>query len=690
MQFAGNFGRKHALTIALGALLALSMGAVLLSGLRLATRLREDIAAVQATSAVQAYPHELVREIDALRERLEVRAYAGRALEELRDSVSAVDGRLRRLEATDRGATGLATVRAQWRGYRAALAPVLAFRGEPYVDSDVAATHLSARGRALHAALERARLYALANSGDFAAGLASVAAEQQASASAAAARLRGLLLGGVLAALVLAAIAARLLITRSRHERAVREAQARTRDILRTVREGLFLLDARHRIGPVWSDALSRMFGREDFAGLRFRELLAGLVPDATLATAVKYVNLLWGDRANESLMKTINPLSQIEIKVDNARGGSEMRYLQFDFHRVAGPLGVEYVLCSVVDVTSNVLLARELQESQLNATAQLDMLIGMTHSDPLQLASFLDTADAGLRLVNALLKEPARNDAEFRRKIGALMRELHSLKGEAAALELKSIADRLHALESLVSGLEARPALSGDDFLPVVLKLDELVAYLRGIREISARLALAADSTARAPADPIAPILEATASQLARDHGKRLRFESAGLEMIPAPYAKTLKECLVQLVRNAAVHGIEPAQVRRGRAKGEVGLVRTSFRRTADGYELLVEDDGAGIALEAVKAAAVRSRLISAEEAAAMDTRAAIALIFRPGFSTADDLSLGSGRGVGMEVVARGIHELGGRIGVSTSPGKFTRFKIRLPAHGAADAAVA
>ena len=108
---------------------------------------------------------------------------------------------------------------------------------------------------------------------------------------------------------MLAGAAAYFQITRARHERAARDAQEQTRDILKTVREGFFLLDANYRIGSVWSDALARMFSRKDFAGLSFEELLKDLVPAATLATATKYIKLLWGDRAHENLMKSINPL---------------------------------------------------------------------------------------------------------------------------------------------------------------------------------------------------------------------------------------------------------------------------------------------------------------------------------------------------------------------------------------------
>jgi signal transduction histidine kinase len=588
------------------------------------------------------------------------------------------------------------------------LEPVVSFSGQPYVDSDTAGSSLSREGRQHYAEVKRAQLFASESAGPLQAQLAALAATLQRTCSDAAARLRTLLLAGVLAALALAGAAGYFRLTRSSHERAAREAQEQTRDILKTVHEGFFLLDANYRIGSVWSQALTRMFGRQDFAGLSFEELLKGLVAPATLATATKYIKLLWGDRAHENLMKSINPLGQLEVTADNGHGGKETRYLQFDFHRVMGPEGIRHVLCAVGDITSSVLLARELQDSQDNANAQVDMMLSMLHVDPLQLLSFLDTAETSLKLVNSILKEPARTDAEFRKKLGGLFRELHGIKGEASALNLKSIASRVHALEDMVSECKKKPGLSGNDFLPLVLKLDELLAHLRSVREMAARLTTLKETApgaaaARAatngaggerpqsrPVEDLSPALQAMAERLAQDHAKRFRLTVAGLSEVPLSYAAIIKDCLIQMLRNAAVHGIEPPEVRRAHTKQDVGVVSVHFRQAGDGYELVFEDDGAGIATEALKAAAVRKQLISEEEARAMDTRAAMSLIFRPGFSTQENVSMDAGRGVGMDVVARSVYALGGKIGVSTHPGRFTRFKIVLPAAQAVSTAVA
>ena len=501
MSLAGTERRRQLVTAGIGTALTLVMGAVLIVGFRLATHMRADISALQAASTLQTYPEEIAHQLNSLRDRLEIRAYSGQALADLQSTVKHFDQELRLINASgDMDSPQLGRALLLWHQYQPVLEPVTSFSGQPYVDSDSGGSALSREGREHYAEVKRAQLFASENARPLQAQLSNLAATLQRTSSEAAGRLRGLLATGVLAALVLAAAAAYFQITRARHERAARDAQEQTRDILKTVREGFFLLDANYRIGSVWSDALARMFSRNDFAGLSFEELLQDLVPKATLATATKYIKLLWGDRAHENLMKSINPLGQLEITMDNGHGGKETRYLQFDFHRVMGPEGIKHVLCSVGDITSSVLLARELHDSQENANAQLDMMLGMMHVDPLQLLSFLDSAETGLKLVNTILKEPARTDAEFRKKLTGLFRELHSIKGEASVLNLKSIASRVHALEDMVSDYKKRPELSGNDFLPLVLKLDDLLAHLRSVREMAARLTTLKDLPASAP----------------------------------------------------------------------------------------------------------------------------------------------------------------------------------------------
>jgi two-component system, chemotaxis family, sensor kinase CheA len=710
MNLAGTDRNRQLATWGIGTVLTIVLGVVLAAGFHLATQMRTNITALQTASTLQTYPTAIATQLNSLRDRLEARAYSGQALSDLKGTVRHFDHDLEQLGVnSDLDSPELDQALLLWHQYSPVINPVVTFSGQPYLDTDEGGSSFSREGKTHYADVKRAQLFASENARALQSGLATVATSLQQSASADSARLRLLLSVGVFVALILAGAAAYFQFTRARHQHAAKEAQEQTRDILKTVREGFFLLDADYRIGSVWSEALTRMFGRNDFAGLFFEELLKDLVPPNTLNTAMKYIKLLWGDRAHENLMKSINPLGQLEISMDNGHGGKETRYLQFDFHRVMGPKGIKHVLCAVGDITSSVLLSRELQESHENANAQLDMMLGMMHVDPLQLTTFLDSTETGLQLINAILKEPARTDGEFRKKLNGLFRELHSIKGEASALNLMSIAHRVHSLEDMVSELKKKAELSGNDFLPMVLRLDDLLAHLRSVREMATRLTVLKDSppaqqkpeskatvqsksaaAAARAAEDMSPTLHAMAERLAHDHRKRFRLTIAGLADVPRSYVDTVKDCVIQMLRNAAVHGIEAPEVRRSHTKADTGAVRVEFKKAGDGYELVFEDDGAGIQPEQLKAAAVRKQIITAEEASGMDTRAAMALIFRPGFSTQEEVSMDAGRGVGMDVVARSVYSLGGKIGVSTNPGKFTRFKIVLPATEEASTAVA
>jgi chemosensory pili system protein ChpA (sensor histidine kinase/response regulator) len=131
-------------------------------------------------------------------------------------------------------------------------------------------------------------------------------------------------------------------------------------------------------------------------------------------------------------------------------------------------------------------------------------------------------------------------------------------------------------------------------------------------------------------------------------------------------------------LLRNAIVHGVEAPELRVERGKPPAGRIGIELRRDGAEMSIVVSDDGAGLDLEAIRAKAEAHGFI--EPGAPLDEAAAAEMIFRPGFSTAIELTLAAGRGVGMDVVANEIRELGGSLRVESEHGQGLRFLIRLP----------
>ena len=686
MKHVARF-REGAITVGVLALLVAFIGAVLWPGYRLADRLAASNAALRVASEQRGQPEAIASALESVRDRLGAGTYVGEPIADLQRTVTAFDSALVELKGSAVGGTAdLRTAEALWSRYHAILEPVATFQGLPYRDTDEAGTAMTPAGQELGADTRRALAMGRVATPKLTEALASLGARLQRDAAADSARLRLLMIVGVAFACALVALLAYVQWLKRRHERAAVEARNQTRDILATVKDGLFLIDAEFRVGQAHSTALATLLGRESFAGLTFEDLLRPLVSEKTLATANKYVKLLWGERANENLIRSINPLSEVEVQIDRGDGRRDVRYLDFEFHRVRAEQGTRQVLVTVNDVTSRVLLGRELKESQANAQSQLDMLLGILQADPAQVLGFLDDAGAGLGHVNSVLKVPARSDREFRDKIDQLFREIHRIKGEAATLGLAALETRAHDFEDALHELRQRTNLSGDDFLPMVVRLDELFSHLKSVRELVVRLdGLRANAVLESPATPESLLSEAAfdklAQRIAADHGKSVRLTAVGLEHVPAEYARPVRDIAIQLVRNAVVHGIEPASARREAGKSATGALKLKFASAPNGFELSFEDDGGGVDERRVRAAAVARGLVTAEQGEALDSKAVVALLFKAGFSTRDRQDRDAGRGVGLDLVRRTVQSLNGKLGVTSVPGKFTRFRLALPA---------
>jgi two-component system, chemotaxis family, sensor kinase CheA len=140
------------------------------------------------------------------------------------------------------------------------------------------------------------------------------------------------------------------------------------------------------------------------------------------------------------------------------------------------------------------------------------------------------------------------------------------------------------------------------------------------------------------------------------------------------------IAEPLTHLVRNAVSHGIEPAEERRKLGKPPQGMIRLNAYHQGNQVVVEVSDDGRGIDAQKIRAKAIELGMATAEELARLSEGELYEFIFRPGFSTADEVTEVSGRGVGMDVVQSVLHRLKASISVETRPGKGTTFRMKLP----------
>ncbi|VAW56674.1 Signal transduction histidine kinase CheA [hydrothermal vent metagenome] len=167
----------------------------------------------------------------------------------------------------------------------------------------------------------------------------------------------------------------------------------------------------------------------------------------------------------------------------------------------------------------------------------------------------------------------------------------------------------------------------------------------------------------------------------LSRSINKEIKLEMLGEETdLDKNLVEALADPLVHLVRNAVDHGIELPDDREKKGKSRVGTVCLSATQEGDHILLSIQDDGAGMDPEILRAKVVEKGLMDEEAAARMDDKECFNLIFMAGFSTKDEISDISGRGVGMDVVKTRITQLNGVLDIDSVLGKGTTLSIKVP----------
>ncbi len=170
-------------------------------------------------------------------------------------------------------------------------------------------------------------------------------------------------------------------------------------------------------------------------------------------------------------------------------------------------------------------------------------------------------------------------------------------------------------------------------------------------------------------------------ARDLARSLGKDVELVLSGEETeMDKTMIEDLNDPLVHLVRNAVDHGVETVEGRSAAGKPEKSLVELSARQEGDHILITIADDGRGMRPEVIRNKAIEKGLISNEMANTLDENQCLELVFLPGFSTKDEISSVSGRGVGMDVVKTNIQKLNGTINIHSVHGKGSVFTISLP----------
>lgn len=208
-----------------------------------------------------------------------------------------------------------------------------------------------------------------------------------------------------------------------------------------------------------------------------------------------------------------------------------------------------------------------------------------------------------------------------------------------------------------------------------------EILESLEELHRISSELQHEVMQTRMVPVGNIFNRFPRMVRDLARDLGKDVAFEMEGLDIeLDRTVLDEIGDPLVHLLRNAVDHGLEPAAQRVAAGKPERGLIRLIATRERDQVQLIVLDDGRGMDADRIWAKACERGLVTPDQRDSYTSEQVLAFTCVPGFSTAEEATKVSGRGVGMDVVRGKIEYLGGSLTIRSVTGQGTEFVLSLP----------
>ncbi|MEN9360044.1 MAG: hypothetical protein RL095_1579 [Verrucomicrobiota bacterium] len=497
------------------------------------------------------------------------------------------------------------------------------------------------------------------------------------------------------------------------------KAEATVKAIMGSIPDGILVLDGRGCIRPGFSSELGRLFfldpreiEEKSFVSICPAGALAGqgaLFSDWLKLALDPPCGMPWED------VCAIGPLSLCDFR--DPQGARRV----YRFAWTALDAGGEKSLLGVIrDVTRQQEMEEAVENAKREHERNMELVSAVISINNADLMQFLGECNSIIGELENALEAGADRDM-----VNHLFRGIHTLKGNASTMRFRDLSDSAHELEDVLqlcrsgSGFmhvkdETAPRLAkvkgmlnnihtllnrfnirqearsgcGDQ---IAVDMNELTDLARRIEDFGRQQSLPQlacfsreiHDLLLVPVSRLRPLLGQTAENLALELGKTVAFvlDDAEIQLRREVFHE-LSTPLLHMVRNALDHGLECAAERQASGKTAIGRLSIRFETNDEPGEVIVriEDDGRGIDADRIAALAVKKGLAHQAEVEAMNSGEKLRLILRPGFSSKDEISQVSGRGVGMDVVAQRVEMLGGLLTIDSQPGNGTRFVISIP----------
>ena len=487
----------------------------------------------------------------------------------------------------------------------------------------------------------------------------------------------------------------------ARRTQDLQEALQSNRDILENTRDGMLIVDKIGVIQPGFSNSCQLILNcenleNENLLHFPFEPITRG--DKGVMEQLPSWLEYGWENPEMENWETLSSNVLSLEGK-----------FLEVSFQRIYGLDGIKGFMVIISDITERVQLEREVEEKRKESAETLVTVTSMMQQGKRDFHQFLIALEKQFTEVHKILNESGEHS---KNRAAEIFRIYHTLKGMTQTYSIDFMSSSLHEEEDQwVDHLEINSFPENEDLevrQEALLSLQEATARMKYLfsqifgdateqealtiptneyqsflddlelltkAEINYWLSQFQENTFAW----LSRSLQRDAQVAGRKSNKSFTWKTNNsLKILPAKHVNTLLPVLSHLIRNSLEHGLESEESRLEYGKAPVGSLIFEYAETESSYSLIFGDDGRGLNKEKILSKAIEKGILNAAQEYSEEE--IFGVIFQAGFSTQDEVSTQSGRGVGMDAVKFYVTELQGSIHIQSNAGEGTKFHISLP----------
>jgi two-component system chemotaxis sensor kinase CheA len=443
---------------------------------------------------------------------------------------------------------------------------------------------------------------------------------------------------------------------------------------------GLFFMNREGVIQDNYSRYLEELLSEDELNGKKFIDLLTASVTSKELDAVRDYFDMVFDGVFDQATLEDINPLQELHY-VSVGKGARKI--FQCEFITVERGRGEIFLLVTIYDITAKVELQQRLLEEENRRQEEMRTIFELIQVDPNTFGNFQEDAQYEFKRIDDTLKNDKLSAHET---LVEIYQSVHAIKSNAVILGLNTFGGKAHDLESKIKRLrEKEEEVTFDEMLNLTVEIERLAQTKDGFKDTIDRINAfkvgnVEGQKQKGTEEILIESLSKTTSKAATDLGKKVKFVVADIdhEAVDLGPRRVIKEVLMQLIRNAVVHGIEMPEERLEKGKSETGVVRLSIKTDGKTIHVKLADDGRGLDFGKIGEKALQLNLIKPEDV--NNKGSLLNAIFMPGFSTAEEEGMHAGRGIGLNLVRDRVRDENGTIKLQTESNKGTIFNLFFP----------